>query len=182
MKANRTIDPWDAHRAIEKGEGAVLVDVRTPVEYRALHAEGAVNIPLDAIGTDTLGSIGNGDAPVYLICRTGSRARMAFDKLTGAGSENVLVVEGGTEAWDEAQLLVVRGKKAVSLERQVRVSTGSIVLIGSFLAFFVHPWFWVVPAFIGSGLIFSGVTDTCGMGMVLARMPWNKVADTACTS
>jgi len=75
MSANRTIGAWDARHAMEENESAVLVDVRTPVEYQAVHAKGAVNIPLDTIGPDTLGKIrnGHGDAPVYLICRTGSR-------------------------------------------------------------------------------------------------------------
>jgi rhodanese-related sulfurtransferase len=168
---------------MEQGN-AVLVDVRTPVEFRALHAENAVNVPLDTINEKTLGTIrnGHGHAPVYLMCRTGNRAGTACEKLTKSGGKNVFVVDGGAEAWEAAGLPVVRGKKAVSLERQVRIAAGSIVVIGAALAAFVHPWFWVVPAFIGSGLVFSGVTDTCGMGMVLARMPWNRATEQTCTS
>ena len=64
----------------------------------------------------------------------------------------------------------------------VRIAAGGIVVAGALLAAFVHPWFWVVPAFIGSGLVFSGVTDTCAMGMVLARMPWNRTTEQTCTS
>jgi hypothetical protein len=107
---------------------------------------------------------------------------MACEKLSRSGAQNVFVVDGGTDAWEQAGLPVVRGKKAVSLERQVRITAGSIVAVGSVLAAFVHPWFWILPAFIGSGLVFSGVTDTCGMGMVLARMPWNRTADQTCSS
>ncbi len=179
MSKHQSVDAWDARHAIEKGNGAILVDVRTPVEFRAMHAEGAVNIPLDTIGADTLDAVrgGHSDAPVYLMCRTGNRAGMACDKLAQAGGMNLFVVEGGTEAWNEAGLPVSRGKKAISLERQVRIVAGTIVAVCSLLAAFVHPWFWVVPAFIGSGLAFAGVTDTCAMGMMLARMPWNKVAD-----
>lgn len=179
MSDSHTVDAWDARHAMEKGKGAVLIDVRTPVEFRTLHAEGAVNVPLDTIGADTLGTLrnGHGDAPVYFICRTGNRAGMACDKLKEAGGENLFVVEGGTEAWDEAGLPIVRGKKSISLERQVRIVAGSLVAVGAVLAAFVHPWFWVVPAFVGSGLAFAGITDTCAMGMLLARMPWNKVAD-----
>lgn len=183
MSGQHSVDAWDARHAVEQS-GAVLVDVRTPVEFRALHAEKAINVPLDTISERTLGVIRNGhrDAPVYLMCRTGNRAGMACEKLMKAGGENVFVVEGGTEAWEQAGLPVVRGKKAVSLERQVRIAAGSIVVLGTILGAFVQPWFWVLPAFIGSGLVFSGVTDTCGMGMVLARMPWNRTADQTCTS
>jgi rhodanese-related sulfurtransferase len=180
MSAHKTVGAWDAREDMEKHPDAVLVDVRTPVEFRATHAEGAVNVPLDTIGADSLKSIrnGHGDGPVYLICRTGSRAGMACEKLTQAGGENLHVVEGGTEAWEEAGLPVVHGKKAISLERQVRIVAGSMVVLGSVLAAFVHPWFWVVPAFVGSGLAFAGITDTCAMGMMLARMPWNRVTET----
>jgi hypothetical protein len=85
-------------------------------------------------------------------------------------------IEGGTMAWTTANLPVVRGKKTISLERQVRIAAGSLVVIGCTLGFFVHPLGYVLATFIGAGLVFAGVTDTCGMGMLLARMPWNRVA------
>ena len=86
-------------------------------------------------------------------------------------------VEGGTLACVEAGLPVVRGKKAISLERQVRIAAGSLVLLGVLLGWFVHPAFIGLSAFVGAGLVFAGITDTCGMGMMLARMPWNQVKD-----
>jgi rhodanese-related sulfurtransferase len=112
---------------------------------------------------------------VYFICRSGSRGRQACEKLSAAGYANVANVEGGTQAWEAAGFPVVRGRKAVSLERQVRIAAGSLVLIGALLGAFVSPYWIVLPAFIGAGLVFSGITDTCGMGMVLAKMPWNQV-------
>ena len=87
----------------------------------------------------------------------------------------MLNVEGGTLAWAEAGLPVVRGKRAISLERQVRIAAGSLVLLGAILGWMVHPVFVGVSAFIGAGLVFAGITDTCGMGLLLARMPWNRV-------
>jgi hypothetical protein len=83
-------------------------------------------------------------------------------------------VEGGTLACVEAGVPVVRGRKAISLERQVRIAAGSLVLLGAGLSF-VHPAFVGIAAFVGAGLVFAGVTDTCGMGMLIARMPWNQV-------
>jgi len=115
----------------------------------------------------------NGE-PLYLICHAGSRARQACEKFLAAGFTNVVNVEGGTEAYISAGLPVVRGPKTISLERQVRIAAGSLVLIGILLAGFVHPAFVALSAFVGAGLVFVGVTDTCGMGMLLARMPWNQ--------
>jgi rhodanese-related sulfurtransferase len=89
---------------------------------------------------------------------------------------DVVNVEGGTLAWEAAGLPLVHGaRKAISLERQVRIAAGFLVLVGAVLAMVVHPYFAGLSAFIGAGLMFSGITDTCGMAMVLARMPWNQV-------
>ncbi len=109
------------------------------------------------------------------ICRSGSRGRQACEKFRAAGFANVVNVEGGTLAWEQAGLPVVRGKKAISLERQVRIAAGSLVVLGTALGAFVHPAFLGLSAFVGAGLVFAGITDTCGMGMMLARMPWNRV-------
>ena len=115
--------------------------------------------------------------PLYIICRSGSRGRQACEKFAAAGYTNVVNVEGGTLAWEQAGLPVVPGKKTISLERQVRIAAGALVVLGTALGFFVHPAFLSLPAFVGAGLIFAGVTDTCGMGMLLARMPWNRAGE-----
>ena len=83
--------------------------------------------------------------------------------------------KGGTLAWDKAGLPVQRGQKAMSLERQVRIAAGSLVFTGAALGFFVHPYFIGLSAFVGAGLVFAGITDTCGMGMMIAKMPWNQI-------
>ncbi len=125
---------------------------------------------------------GHRDEPLYLICRSGSRGRQACEKILTAGFTKVVNVEGGTLACFEAMLPVVRGKKAISLERQVRIAAGSLVLLGVLLGWLVHPALYGLSAFIGAGLVFAGITDTCGMGMILARMPWNQVGDAPVTS
>jgi rhodanese-related sulfurtransferase len=119
--------------------------------------------------------------PLYVICRSGSRGQQACEKFLAAGYTNVVNVEGGTQAWDQAGLPIVRGKKAISLERQVRIAAGSLVLIGSVLGAFVSPYWIGLVAFVGAGLAFSGITDTCGMGMLLSRMPWNQVPKASAT-
>jgi rhodanese-related sulfurtransferase len=157
-----------------------LIDVRTPVEYREVHVAVAKNVPLDRLDAAAVMQARNGskDEPLYLICRSGSRGRQACEKLLAAGYTNVVNVEGGTLACLESGLHVVRGKKAISLERQVRIAAGLLVLLGVLLGWMVHPAFVGLSAFVGAGLVFAGVTDTCGMGLLLARMPWNRVEDT----
>lgn len=171
----------------KEGKQIELIDVRTPVEYQAVHVEIARNIPLDQLDVKALIQARNGSAnePLYLICHSGGRGQQACEKFRKAGFSNAINVEGGTLACVEAGLAVVRGKKTISLERQVRIAAGSLALLGAVLGWFVHPAFIGLSAFIGAGLIFAGITDTCGLGMILARMPWNQCrqnAKSCCTS
>ncbi|HZZ77488.1 MAG TPA: rhodanese-like domain-containing protein [Gemmataceae bacterium] len=154
-----------------------IIDVRTPMEYREVHLEAARNVPLDALDPAAVvrTRVGAADEPIYVICRSGGRGRQACERFLAAGISNVINIEGGTLACTQAGLPVVRGKKMMSLERQVRIAAGLIVLIGALLAWFVHPAFVFLSAFIGAGLVFAGITDTCGMGLMLAKMPWNRV-------
>ena len=173
-----TITPGELRDLLRRGEAVELIDVRTPVEYREVHAELARLVPLDSLDPRAVMEARNGSKGqrLYVICRSGSRGRQACEAFHAAGYANVANVEGGTLAWEQAGLPVVRGPKAMSLERQVRVAAGSLVVLGTALGAFVHPGFLGVAAFVGAGLVFAGVTDTCGMGMMLARMPWNQAA------
>jgi rhodanese-related sulfurtransferase len=166
------------------GQGnAELIDVRTPIEFRGLRAVIARNVPLDSLDPHAVMAERNGaaDQPLYLICGSGSRSAKACQKFIDAGYANVVSVDGGTTAWDEAGLPAIRGKKSVSLERQVRITAGSIVLISGVLALTATPPLAGiaagVAAAVGAGLVFAGITDSCMMGMLLAKMPWNQVKD-----
>ncbi len=170
-----TITPQKLSDLIHSGTAVDLIDVRTPVEYREVHVSEARNVPLDQLNAAQFAAGRSGSEPVYVICRSGSRGKQACEKFLAAGYTNVVNVEGGTQAWDQAGLPVVRGKKAISLERQVRIAAGLMVLTGSVLGYFVSPYWIGLSAFVGAGLTFAGITDTCGMGMLLARMPWNQV-------
>jgi rhodanese-related sulfurtransferase len=176
-----SISPAKLAELCKEGKRIELIDVRTPVEFREVHVEIARNVPLDQLDVATLMQARNGSAnePLYVICRSGGRGQQACEKFLKAGFSNVVNVEGGTIACVEAGLPVVRGKQAVSLERQVRIAAGSLVLLGAVLGWFVNPAFIGLSAFIGAGLIVSGITDTCGMGMILARMPWNQKSENA---
>ena len=170
-----TMSPHKLAELCKDGKKIDLIDVRTPVEFREVHVEIARNVPLDRLDPAALMQARNGstDEPLYVLCRSGSRGQQACEKFLAAGFANVVNIEGGTLACIEAGLSVVRGKKAISLERQVRIAAGSLVLLGAGLSF-IHPAFIGLSAFVGAGLVFAGITDTCGMGMILARMPWNQ--------
>ncbi len=171
-----TILPQEIGEFRRAGTEIDLIDVQTPVEYREVHVEYARSIPLDQLDPLAVMQSRNGtkDEPLYVVCRAGKRGEKAREKFLKAGYTNVVNVEGGTLACERAGLPLVRGKKAVSLERQVRIAAGTFVLLGAVLGWLVHPAFIGLSAFVGAGLIFAGITDTCGMGLLLARMPWNQ--------
>jgi rhodanese-related sulfurtransferase len=180
----KTITPQELHNLVERqGKSVAVIDVRTPVEFREVHAVVARNVPLDLLNPTAVMNERNGTAhePLYIICRSGSRASKACEQFIKEGHTNVINVEGGTAAWDEAGFPVVRGKKSISLERQVRIAAGVLVLVGAILGMLLHPYFIGLSAFVGAGLLFAGITNTCGMGMLLAKMPWNQLKSDGAT-
>jgi len=169
----KTVSPAELHRLLTADPALAVLDVRTPVEFAAVHVAQAQNIPLDALRPGALPL--PKDRPVYLLCQRGGRATKAAEQLAQAGFTNPIVVEGGTESWSNAGLPVEKsGASVISLERQVRIGAGSLVLLGVLLGWFVHPYFIGLSAFVGAGLVFAGLTDWCGMGLLLAKAPWNQ--------
>ena len=169
----RTITPVELQQILTAQPSLLVIDVRTPVEFAEVRVSQARNIPLDELKPGSLQL--PKDQPVYLLCRSGQRATKAADKLAKEGFSQPIVVEGGTLAWIGANLPVTRSAgKIISLERQVRIVAGSLVFFGVALGWFVHRGFYGLSAFVGAGLVFAGVTDFCGMGLLIARLPWNK--------
>jgi len=170
-----TVTPRKASEIAKDNTAAILLDVRTPSEFSARRVIGARNIPLDAIPA-TLAAEGlPKDATICVLCEKGGRAAIAADHLLKAGHHDVHVVTGGTEAWASEGLPIEgTGRKAISIERQVRIGAGSLVLTGIILGFLFHPAFFALSAFVGAGLLFAGITDWCGMGLLLAKAPWNR--------
>lgn len=166
-----TISPQDA----SSREGALLLDVRTPAEFEEAHIKGAVLHPLSDLDPGKVRDLAAGKNDCVVICRSGNRARQAAGKLQGHGwpGVQVQVLAGGVQAWEGAGLPLVRGQKTMSLERQVRIAAGALVLTGALLGLLVNPAWIGLSAFVGAGLMFAGITDFCGMGLLLARMPWN---------
>lgn len=175
-----TINPSELAARIQAGEKIDLIDVRTPAEFQAVHSVYANNLPLsDLNAAEYLKSRPRADQPLYVICQSGTRGRKACEALQAAGCQNVINVEGGTTAWVAAGLPVVRGRQVISLERQVRITAGSLIVASVLAGWFVHPYWLGIAAFVGAGLMVAGVTDKCGMAMLLAHMPWNQVKQQA---
>jgi rhodanese-related sulfurtransferase len=153
-----------------------LLDVRTPGEFASLHVRGSYNVPLDTLGEHGREIGENVTDPVVLVCQSGRRARQAEEALKSTGLRSVHVLDGGLAAWLAAGLPVVRGRGRISLERQVRIVAGAIAATGGLLAIFVNPMLGVVSVVVGGGLVFAGLTDTCAMAMLLAKLPYNRPA------
>ena len=163
----------EAVRRVAKGGAHSVVDIRTGAEVAGERVPGAVHIPLEHI-RDRADEIRAIPAPRLLLCHTGSRAEMAKRTLESMGMGGLIVLDGGIVAYRQAGGVTEQGKRVMSLERQVRIAAGTLVVIGCALGTFVHPWLYALAAFVGAGLVFAGLTDTCGMGLMLARMPWNQ--------
>jgi len=155
-------------------ENVLLLDVRTPDEFLAGHIEGAVLHPLPGLDARAVAALGADKAAGVLICRTGKRARQAAEILAARGLAAFRVLDGGMNAWRAEGLPLIRGQQTISLERQIRIGAGLLTVIGMALGYFAYPGWFILPALVGAGLVFAGVTDFCGLGILLARMPWNK--------
>ena len=164
----------DAARLVGAGGALSVIDVRTGAEYAAEHIPGAHLIPLDQLEA-RLDEVRAVPAPRLVLCRSGGRAALAKKTLEQHHVAGLSVVEGGLGAYVAAGGKTVKGKSVISLERQVRIAAGALVLLGVLLGAFAHAGFLVLSGFVGAGLVFAGITDWCGMGLLLARMPWNQV-------
>ena len=177
---SQTLSPAAFERLLAAQPGLPLLDVRTPAEYAGTHVVSARNEPLDRLTPAAIQSLYDSGVlvpgkPVYLLCQAGKRASLAAAAFAAAGHDDGVVIEGGLAAWEAAGLPVLRGTGGViSLERQVRIGAGSLVLLGVLLGHFVCPGFYWLSGFVGAGLVFAGVTDFCGLALVLAKCPWNR--------
>jgi rhodanese-related sulfurtransferase len=157
----------------ETGPVPRLIDVRTPAEFEAGHIPGAVNVPLDLLKErlDDLCPLLRGQ-DVVLVCRSGQRAGQAQETLAGAGLGNTEVLAGGIVDWERTGGELDRGRPVWELERQVRFVAGALVLAAVLASVAVPQAKWLA-ALIGGGLVVAALSNTCALGMALARMPWN---------
>lgn len=158
-----------------------VIDVRTPAEFASGHIDGSHNVPLADLAAHRDELTAPGAGPVVLVCQSGHRAATARDRLAGAGLCEIRVLDGGISAWSGAggHLERIAGRGGWSLERQVRATAGIIVLLSILVSLVWAPARLLAGA-IGAGLLIAALTDTCAMGMLLARMPWNRSRGASC--
>ena len=168
-----TIDSQDLSERLGSHAPPRILDVRTPGEFESAHIAGAYNVPLDLLREHRDEIITHLDEDVVLVCRSGQRATQAEETLRAAGLNNVHILDGGINAWEARGLAVNRGTPRWDLERQVRLVAGSVVLT-SVLGSIAAPKLKWVAAFIGGGLTFASLTNTCAMGMMLSKLPYNR--------
>ena len=185
-----TISPIALSASFSAGE---MLDVRTAPEYASAHVPGVKLMPLSDLKPEAYLAQHAPGTPIYLFCQAGERAAKAVEQFQRAGCDDCVLVEGGTQAWIAAGLPIHRSdRKVLPLIRQVQVVVGSLSIAGAALALTVNHWFAILPLFFGCGLVFAGISGTCGMALLLARMPWNRgqesctlccagVSDEACT-
>lgn len=173
-------DPVKLHEQMRAGRPIHLVDVRSPAEYADGHAAGAWSIPIDELDAAHLKSRLGNDAgsaqPIHLICTSGLRAARAAGKLRAQGLPNLVLVEGGMDAWSQKRLPLQRATAGVSLERQTQIALGVLIVLMLAKGMLLHPLFYALTGLLGIGLIVAGVTARCGLSALLAKMPWNRGA------
>jgi len=158
----------------------LVVDVRTYAEVDNEYYDGSINLPLQELSIDKLTELIEDSNKhscdfIYLLCGSGIRAQKAAEQLAGNMGKPLVIIEGGINAMREAGVSLKKGEgKMISLERQVRIAAGTLVLVGAVVGYSFNPGFYALSAFVGAGLVFAGITDTCAMGMALAHMPWNR--------
>ena len=170
-----TIDAAGLHEQLTAGAGPRIIDVRTPAEFETAHIPGAYNVPLDLLREHRTELRSHLDEDVILVCRSGARATQAEQTLTQAGLPNLRVLDGGILAWQAANAPVNHGKPRWDLERQVRLVAGSIVVAAVLTSIAVPGTQWIA-AVMGAGLTVAALTNTCAMGMLLSKLPYNRGA------
>jgi rhodanese-related sulfurtransferase len=166
----RTVADW-----MRRDEPMHILDVRTPAEYESLHIPGSYNVPLDTLGEHAEELQRHVNEPVVLVCRSGNRATQAERRLAAAGMANIKVLDGGMLSWLSAAGPVNRGRQRWSLERQVRLVAGALVLAG-IVGSLAVPELKYLSGAVGAGLTVAALTDTCTMGTLLSKLPYNRGA------
>lgn len=150
-----------------------LLDVRSPAEFESAHIPGSLNIPLHVLREHREEIARLLDDDTVLVCRSGQRAGQAERALAEAGRPGLTVLAGGITAWEKSGAPTTYGQERWDMERQVRLVAGSLVLVGA-LGSFAVPGLQALSAFVGGGLVFAAVSNTCAMGVALSKMPWNR--------
>ncbi|QVJ02517.1 rhodanese-like domain-containing protein [Nocardiopsis eucommiae] len=170
---SESVDAATVRARLDSGPSPLLVDVRTPAEFESAHVPGAVNLPLDELDHHAGRVARDATEQIVLVCQSGSRAEQARRRLASSGLEDAVVLTGGMNAWAQAEGPTVHGPERWALDRQVRLVAGSTVLVAAAASLWWTPAV-LLAAFVGAGLAFAAVTNTCGMAYLLSKLPHNR--------
>jgi rhodanese-related sulfurtransferase len=168
------IEAARAKGLLDRGE-ALLIDIRESDEFAREHLPGAHHVPLSAFNAADFPA--DHDKIAIFHCASGARTAEAAPRILATAFAEVYQLEQGLSGWKKAGLpTVVNRAMPISIQRQVQITAGMMVLIGVVLGFLVSPWFFALSGFVGAGLTFAGISGTCAMASLLAVMPWNRRA------
>lgn len=169
------LDPATLREWLDQPDAPRVIDVRTPAEFETAHIPGSYNVPLHLLQEHSAEIAGHLDQDIVLVCRSGMRAAQAEQTLAGTGLSNVHLLEGGITAWQQHAAPVTRGRARWDIERQVRLVAGTIVFV-AVMGGLLLPGLLYLAAAVGAGLAVAALTNTCAMGMLLAKLPYNRGA------
>lgn len=162
----------EALKSVRKDKG-IIIDVRTPSEFETIHLKKSYNLPLDKVD-EHIGTLNKLSKKLFFICNSGNRAKSACLKLNHLGKRDLYIINESIYDFKAKSGEVVKGKEKWAIERQVRFTAGLIVAIGVVLGAFVNSYFYVLPFFVGIGLVFAAVSNNCTMGLLLSKLPYNQ--------
>lgn len=158
-------------------QGAILIDIRETTEHKRENIEGSISIPLSQLEKELPLKI-TPESVLIFHCKSGMRTQSAkalIDQLASEYQTEYFLLEGGLDAWKKAGFITkIDRRQPIELMRQAQIAAGSLVLLGTILGASFSPYFYLLSAFVGVGLLFAGITGFCGMARLLAKMPWNK--------
>jgi rhodanese-related sulfurtransferase len=173
VKFDNSIEAAGLELLLGDGSEVRVLDVRSPAEFESAHIPGAYNVPLGSLGEHAAELQRHVREPVVLVCQSGLRASQACAKLAASGMENLRILSGGMRAWDDGRRPVRRGRQRWDLERQVRLVAGSLVVVGIVGSRFA-PRLKYLSGAVGTGLAVAGLSNTCLMGTLLSKLPYNR--------
>jgi rhodanese-related sulfurtransferase len=169
------LDPATLHEWLDRPDAPRVIDVRTPAEFETAHIPGSYNVPLHLLQEHSNEIAGHLDQDIVLVCRSGARAAQAEQTLARTGLPNVHLLEGGITAWQQHAAPVTVGRARWDIERQVRLVAGTLVFL-TVMGGMLVPGLQYAAAAVGAGLAIAALTNTCTMGMLLAKLPYNRGA------
>lgn len=161
---------------------AILIDVREPNECKEQSIKGSISMPLSTFSQDAFDELieRNIDKKIIIHCKAGGRSNSVCQKVIQFNPKlEVYNLHGGIMACEKVGFDIAAepsccAAKKMTIMQQTQLSIGVCVLMGALLGYIFSPFFLIIPAFFGAGLIWAGISGTCNLSLILAKMPWNK--------